>query len=291
MTSAAVVARVKEVLGARRVGHTGTLDPMATGVLPVCIGEGTKVAGYLLASDKRYLAELELGVETDTLDAEGTVVGGDAARAQRVDEAALAAVLEQFRGPIQQVPPMFSAVKRRGKRLHQLARAGQTVEREPRAVEITRLELVEFRAPRARLDIECTKGTYVRSLVADIGAALGCGAHLTALRRLRSGAFALADAIALAEVGPEQARARLISPANALAALPAVTVGVEWIAAIAAGQPRQWRDVLPATAIPAAAEVVRVLTPTGALLALVQVEDGRFHYLRVFTYGLTDGGG
>ncbi|HEY5923360.1 MAG TPA: tRNA pseudouridine(55) synthase TruB [Kofleriaceae bacterium] len=192
MSSAAAVDHVKKRLGAKRAGHGGTLDPIATGVLPICLGEATKLAAYLLADDKAYEADALLGVETDTLDRTGNVTAtrdcGAITREQV--EAALAARL----GEQDQVPPMFSAIKQGGVRLYHRARAGEEVERAPRRVRIDRLELLAFEPPTIRVAIACSKGTYVRSLVADIGTALGCGAHMAELRRTRSGKFTLAMA-------------------------------------------------------------------------------------------------
>jgi tRNA pseudouridine55 synthase len=268
MTSAHVVARVKRVLGARRVGHTGTLDPMATGVLPVCLGEATKIAGYLLAEDKAYEAELLLGVETDTLDAEGAVTARDPDGAAAVTEAAVRSVLAGFVGPSVQVPPMFSALKHQGKRLHELARAGESVERQPRAIVIHELTVRELALPRVRFFVHCSKGTYVRSLVADVGRALGCGAHLTALRRTRSGSFGLDRAVDLAELGPEIAPRALITPADALAHVPALTLPPGRERDVASGKPLPW-TVFGLDAPPLADGPMRLVDTGGRLLALV----------------------
>ena len=281
-SSAAVVARVKRALGARRVGHAGTLDPMATGVLVVCVGEGTKIAGYLLADDKEYEAEVELGVETDTLDADGAVTRRAPVRVQR-------ARLEQALGALaarrEQVPPMYSALKQGGRRLYALARAGVEVPRPPRPITIHALELLAFAPPRLRLRVACSKGTYVRALARDLGAELGCGAYLAALRRTRSGRFDLSAALALDALDPAAAAARLIDPADALDHLPAVAVPAARVAAVGNGQPLPWSDLAPGQ--PPPSEEFRLLTPEGRLLALARVEGGRARYLRVFTYGLT----
>jgi len=219
VTSAQVVTAVRKRLGCSRVGHTGTLDPMATGVLPICLGEATKLASYLLADDKAYEAELELGLETDTLDLDGEVLARAPDAAAAVTEAAIRAALPRFVGVIQQVPPMYSAIRLDGRRLHQLARAGVEVEREPRTVTIHRLDLLAFEPPRIRLAVACSKGTYVRSLVADLGTALGCGAALSALRRTQSGLFTLATAAPLTDLH----RASVIEPARILS-LPTLVV-------------------------------------------------------------------
>lgn len=282
MTSAAVVGIVRRTLDARRVGHTGTLDPMATGVLPLCLGEGTKIAGYLLAEDKAYEGELELGVETDTLDREGQVTRRDPEAAAAVTREALAAAMAAMLGERLQVPPMYSAIKHRGRRLHQLAREGVEVERPPRPVRIDRFELLAAELPRARFAVECSKGTYVRSLVDDLGRALGCGAHLTDLRRTRSGSFTLQHVIQLSEITQELAEARLLAPALALEHLPAVRVPGEELEAIAHGKPRRWEQL--GGAGPAPEGVVRLLTAAGELAALGTVEGERVRYQRVFQF-------
>ena len=189
MSSASAVNYVKQRLGARRAGHGGTLDPIATGVLPICLDEATKLAAYLLADDKAYEAELLLGVETDSLDRTGNVTGTrDPSHVTR--EAVLAALAART-GEHDQLPPMFSAIKVGGTRLYHRARAGEEIERTPRRVRIDELTLLDFAPPRLRISIACSKGTYVRSLIADLGNDLGCGAHMTELRRTKSGVFTL----------------------------------------------------------------------------------------------------
>jgi tRNA pseudouridine55 synthase len=159
MTSAAVVNRVRARLGIARAGHTGTLDPLATGVLPVCLGEATKLAGHLIADDKAYRATIVLGIETDTYDADGQIVRTDEAAAHAVDRDAVSAALAARTGPQLQQPPMFSAIKVGGRRLHELARAGHDVERALRSIAIARLDLIDFAPPRIVIDVECSKGT------------------------------------------------------------------------------------------------------------------------------------
>jgi tRNA pseudouridine55 synthase len=280
ITSHAAVAEVARRLRAVRAGHAGTLDPMATGVLLVCLGEATKIAGLLLGEDKAYEGELELGRETDTLDAEGQVVRERPAEAAAIHRVALAAAMARFLGPGQQVPPMYSAVRQGGRRLHQLARAGHEVERAPRPVIIRRFDLLSFDPPRARFAVDCSKGTYVRSLVADLGEALGCGAHLTALRRTRSGGFGLDRAIPLAGVNPDAVAAPgcLVSPAEALAHLPQVVLSPAHERAVATGKPMLWKELSP---LPAPSDPVCLLTSDGHLLALIDVEAGRVRYRRV----------
>ncbi len=195
VTSYHVVAIVKRLSGERRVGHAGTLDPDATGVLPVCLGQGTRVVEFLTASAKTYRADVELGTATDTYDASGQVTQhGDPSS---IDLERLQSALAQFRGAIRQTPPMFSALKHRGRPLYKLARAGVTIERRSRAVTVHRLELLSWRPPVVTLEIECSKGTYIRSLAHDLGQALGCGAHLKSLVRTRCGIFDIRDAVSL----------------------------------------------------------------------------------------------
>ncbi|PHS73813.1 MAG: tRNA pseudouridine(55) synthase TruB [Cycloclasticus sp.] len=189
ISSNRAVQIVKRLYGAKKVGHTGSLDPLASGVLPICLGHATKVSQYLLASDKTYLFTMKLGETTSTGDMEGDVV-------QRkplpdLSSVDISALLNEFMGVIQQVPPMYSALKHNGQRLYALARAGKTVERSSREVTIKSLTLESITADSLTLQVCCTKGTYVRTLAEDLGEALGCGAHVTFLRRIRTGSFEL----------------------------------------------------------------------------------------------------
>ncbi|MNZ48120.1 tRNA pseudouridine synthase B [compost metagenome] len=194
MSSNQALQKVRWLINAEKAGHTGSLDPLATGVLPLCFGEATKFSQYLLDADKGYETVMQLGLTTTTGDAEGEVVEQ---REVTVGREQLEAVLPRFRGDIEQVPPMYSALKKDGQPLYKLARAGEVVEREARSVTIARLDLLAFEAPCATLAVACSKGTYVRTLVEDIGQALGCGAHVAALRRTQAGPFGLAQAISL----------------------------------------------------------------------------------------------
>lgn len=187
LSSNQALQRVKYLLRARKAGHTGSLDPLATGLLPLCFGEATKVSGLLLEADKYYQTTCRLGEITRTADAEGEVI--ERHPIPTLDEALIEGVLAQFRGPITQVPPMYSALKHEGQRLYQLARQGTEVERQPRPVSIHELTLKSFDARSLNLEVRCSKGTYIRTLVEDIGKALGCGAHVSALRRLGLGPF------------------------------------------------------------------------------------------------------
>ncbi|QLB14607.1 tRNA pseudouridine(55) synthase TruB [Mannheimia granulomatis] len=180
MSSNDVLQKVKRIFQANKAGHTGALDPLATGMLPICLGEATKFSQFLLDSDKRYLVTAKLGERTDTSDAEGQVVES---KTVNVTEAEILAHLEPFRGDILQVPTMFSALKHNGKPLYEYARAGITVDREARPITIFELNFIEYQAPYLTLEVHCSKGTYIRTLVDDLGEALGCGAHVTMLRR------------------------------------------------------------------------------------------------------------
>ncbi len=197
-TSNSALQQVKHLYQARKAGHTGSLDPLANGLLPICFGAATKISAFLLDADKRYRVRVKLGETTTTADAEGDVV--ERRPVDGVDEARVQQVLEQFRGEIQQIPPMYSALKHKGERLYKLARAGVEVEREPRTVHIHRLELVHFGLPEMELEVRCTKGTYVRTLAEDIGKALGCGAHVTGLRRTGVGPYSADQLVPMEQI-------------------------------------------------------------------------------------------
>ncbi len=195
LTSYQVIARLKRLTGQRRIGHAGTLDPLATGVLPVAFGQATRTIEFLHLVSKTYRAVIELGVETDTLDAEGKVIFR--ADASHIDRPAVETGLKPFAGVIEQVPPMYSALKRNGTPLYELARRGETVEINPRTVTIYRLDLIDFTSPLVTIDVECGSGTYIRSIARDLGQNLGVGAHLKLLRRTRYGPFDITDAVTL----------------------------------------------------------------------------------------------
>ncbi|GAB3548934.1 tRNA pseudouridine(55) synthase TruB [Noviherbaspirillum agri] len=207
--------KAKRLLNAQKAGHTGTLDPFATGLLPLCFGEATKFSQDLLDADKTYETVVRLGIVTSTGDTEGEILGQ---KEVDIGSAQLESVLVRFRGEIEQVPPMHSALKRDGKPLYEYARAGITLEREARKVCIHALELLDYSAPYVRLRVTCSKGTYIRVLGEDIGAALGCGAHLQALRRTQVGMLTLEHALTLSELEqtPDEDRTRLLAPVDAL---------------------------------------------------------------------------
>ncbi len=273
VSSALAVDRVKHSLGVRRVGHGGTLDPLATGVLAVCLGGATKIASYMLADDKDYIADGLLGVETDTLDRTGTIT---AQRDVTVTREGMLAAIAAHTGELEQIPPMFSAIKQDGVRMYKRARAGEEVERAPRKIRIDKLELVMFEPPRFRLSIACSKGTYVRSLIADLGTAVGAGAHMTELRRTRSGLFTIEQAIRLDRVGVDDLRPHLVRMSAAIS-LPRVVARAELHGAIRSGLQ------LPVeTFTTEKLERFQLVDETDLLLAIVHVEDGKVIYDRVF---------
>lgn len=187
LSSNEALQRVKRLYQANKAGHTGSLDPLATGLLPVCLGGATKFSTYLLDADKHYRVRIRLGITTTTADAEGEVL--ETRPVVGVDETRLQAVMARFLGPIEQLPPMYSAVKHQGERLYKLARQGIEVERQPRTVTIHRMALIDLALPELELDVHCSKGTYVRTLAEDIGAELGCGGHVIGLRRTGVGPY------------------------------------------------------------------------------------------------------
>src|SRR5208283_3882018 len=198
-TSHDAVAAVKKLFKVRKAGHAGTLDPLATGVLLICLNEATKITGYLSDLDKEYIVTAKLGESTDSYDAEGTITRQSAA-ALAVTRNEVETTLPRFTGEIEQTPPMFSALKMNGKPLYELARKGIEVDRKPRVVLVRSIEIMEFKMPYLRLRVSCSKGTYIRSLCNDIGDALGVGAHVTALARTRIGDFTLENAASIDEL-------------------------------------------------------------------------------------------
>jgi len=231
ITSNQALQRVKRIFNANKAGHTGSLDPLATGMLPICLGEATKISGYLLDADKRYQAHCRLGVRTDSADADGEVIAQKSV--DGITLVQIEAALRAFTGAIQQIPPMHSALKRNGVPLYKLARKGIEVEREPRAVTIYSLVLDEFEEDNLVLTVHCSKGTYVRTLADDIGEMLGCGAHITALRRLQvdpfseSGLWSIEQLNTLQEQGLTELDAALLPVEAGLADWPAVTLSEE----------------------------------------------------------------
>ena len=213
LSSNDALMKAKRVFNAKKAGHTGTLDPFATGLLPLCFGEATKFSQDLLEADKTYEATVHLGIMTTTGDTEGEVIEQ---REVDVTREQIEAALARFRGPIFQVPPMYSALKRDGKALYEYAREGITLEREARPVTIHGLSLIDYTAPHLKILVTCSKGTYVRVLGEDIGAALGCGAHLNALRRVQVGALSIENMITLEDLQAHPDPLSLLAPVDAL---------------------------------------------------------------------------
>ncbi|MDX2493525.1 MAG: tRNA pseudouridine(55) synthase TruB [Desulfuromusa sp.] len=242
MTSHDVVRQVKRICNTRKVGHAGTLDPLATGVLPVAVGDGTKILQFLLVEDKSYRATFKLGITTDTLDAEGEVL--QERPVPDFTPADLENICAKFRGDIEQLPPMFSALKKDGVPLYKLARQGKTVERELRKVTISRLELICSDSQTVTIEVDCSKGTYIRTLVSDIGEQLGCGAHLTTLRRLRSGDFTIDECRVLEELQQlEEPSSVLLSLDETLKKHPAAQLNESAADALTYGIPPELNQV------------------------------------------------
>jgi tRNA pseudouridine55 synthase len=259
VTSFQVVAHLRRILRAPRIGHGGTLDPAATGLLPILIGEATKLTPYLVDLDKEYVATVRLGVTTESQDLSGAVL--ETRPVPALDAAAIEAALAPFVGVIRQVPPMFSALRKGGKRLYELARQGVEVEREPREVRVDDIRLESLSLPDFVIRVRCGKGTYVRTLAADLGAALGCGAALAGLVRTRVGPYALAEAASWDEVrearSGDRLWARLLPPDSALGTLAALRLDAAGARAFVHGQ---------AVAVEArAAGLLRVYGPDGLL--------------------------
>ena len=269
ITSHDVVAALRRVLGEPRAGHTGTLDPMATGVLPVLLGRATRLAQFVSGSVKTYEAGVSLTFETDTDDATGRPVNSGSVQQGRVDRAAVEAALQPFRGTRLQMPPAFSAKRVGGRRAYALARSATPPQLTPAPVTVERLELVDWQEPIATLRIVCSAGFYVRALARDLGRALGTGGHVTALRRLESGPFGLDDAAPLDEVlgDPESGRRRVRAPAAVVAHLPAVGIAGEALERARHGGDLDMSD-LHVEPRARGASRVRLLGPEGVLVAI-----------------------
>ncbi|PKN35430.1 MAG: tRNA pseudouridine(55) synthase TruB [Deltaproteobacteria bacterium HGW-Deltaproteobacteria-19] len=273
-TSHRVVQDVRRVLGIRKAGHTGTLDPLATGVLPVCLGEATKLAPFLMEGIKEYRTTLLLGTTTDTMDREGRILSSREVYASTGD---IEEVIPRFIGRIRQVPPVYSAIKLQGEPLYRRARRGEVVSSPPRWVDIFRLDVEDVRLPYLTLRVTCSKGTYIRSLCSDIGDALGCGACLTELRRLRNGSFAEGNSVSLEGMSPEEARKVLLEAmipmAEALGiGIRAVSVEPDEVRRIRdGGQPRvdTFRGVDITFLAPG--DMIKVLNVQGELVAVAKM--------------------
>lgn len=273
-TSHDVVRAARNALGVRRVGHTGTLDPFASGLLLVCVGQATRLAEYLSVLDKTYEAVAQVGCATDTLDCRGLVVYENDAWVD-LDTASIECALGKFHGEIEQVPPMYSAKKVRGERAYQRARRGEHIELAPAAVTVHELELTEVALPRVRFRLRCSSGTYVRALARDLGVALGVGAHLKALRRTAIGGFHVEDAIPVDDLlDRTEVSAGLMGPLEALPHLPTLDVDEETAARLVHGQSVQLIEPVLQGTIAVAHE--------GGLLAIGEFCDGTLHPRKVF---------
>ena len=243
VSSNRALQEVKRLYDANKAGHTGSLDPLATGLLPICLGEATKISAFLLDQDKRYQVVVQLGIVTDTGDAEGVVIQSSPVAPFTKPE--LENCLKDFVGTIDQVPPMYSALKHQGKKLYEYAREGLTIERKSRQITIYQLDLLEYQQDQLVLDVHCSKGTYIRTLAEDIGQALGCGATVNELRRLVVGSFSINQAHTIEQLQAmdnEQLLQAMIAVDNPLSAIPAVNVTAEQAQAIKHGQALQIDD-------------------------------------------------
>jgi tRNA pseudouridine55 synthase len=277
-TSHDVVAAARKALGERRVGHTGTLDPFASGLLLLCVGRATRLAEYFSGLDKAYDAEARLGVATDTLDCEGEVVSESDAWTD-LTEAALEEALGALRGEIQQVPPQFSAKKVDGERAYKTARDGRRVELPPVAVTVHELTLTGVDLPLVRFRVRCSSGTYVRALARDLGDALGVGAHLTALRRTAVGAWRVASALSMDDLAdPVRVAAAAVDPLEALAHLPIVEVDGEAAGRLAHGQTVE----IPGAGHAASGAGVIAVAHDGALVAVGEADERVIRPRKVF---------
>ena len=274
-TSQDVAAKLRGVFHERRVGHGGTLDPMATGVLPIFIGRATRAAEFLESAEKEYVAGLRLGVVTDTQDTSGNILETHPAAVTREE---VQAALRQFLGPIEQIPPMYSAIKINGQKLYELARRGQEIERKPRSITIHELELLEGADADYLLRVRCSKGTYVRTLCHDLGRALGCGGCMSSLRRTRAGSFTLSQAVTMQQVlnfAAEQAPQALLMPVDAVFSMhPPLIVTMGQAAKLKNGaQIKDWQ-FRPGT--------YRVYAEDGEFLLLGRVENGGLTTIKSF---------
>lgn len=273
MTSHDVVARVRRGLKIKKVGHAGTLDPLATGVLVVCLGAATRLSEYVMNSTKRYRARVHLGMTTTTYDAEGEII--EQTDASHIQQADIEAALTSFLGDIQQIPPIYSAIKQGGRKLYDIARAGETVELQPRPVRIDSLIVSDWNPPQFTLDVVCSPGTYIRSLAYDLGAALGVGAHLAGLVRTASGAFTLENAVKLDDLLVDWQK-YLIAPSDALVGWPVVHLDTANLDHILHG-----RSIVDAASTDN--DLALAYAPNGQFIAILKGDNGTWKPHKVFT--------
>ena len=273
LTSHDVVGRVRRLAGLKRVGHAGTLDPLATGVLLVALGRATRLIEYITGQPKTYRTTIRLGQTTDSYDAEGEIV---AEAPVQVDEAAIRAALDPFRGPIQQLPPMYSAIKRDGQPLYKLARQGIEVERQPRAVTIYELTLLAWQPPFLELEVVCSAGTYIRSLAHDLGQALDCGGHVTVLRRTAVGGFLVEEAVTLETLAVAGVASHLQPAERAVAHLPRLVLPAAQIQMLWDGK------LIPTEGDLAAGELWRLYDAEGAFAGLIRPVGEDWQAVKMF---------
>lgn len=287
MTSFGVVARIKRITGERHTGHAGTLDPLATGVLPVCLGRATRVIEFLFSETKTYRTRVELGVTTDTYDATGKVTR--ISDASGISRGMVESALDKFRGTIQQTPPMYSAVKHHGQPLYKLARSGIEIARKSRPAEIHSLEIIDWQPPLVTLDVVCGKGTYIRSLAHDLGEVLGCGASMKSLVRLRVGPFSIEEALTLTRLEEVfrsgNGEKYLYPPDFVLMSFPAVVVNREQKCRLVHGSPIRLETAggeKPAGIEPGA--IGRVYGEEGCFIGMVKydAENDRWQPEKIF---------
>ena len=271
MTSFTAVKKASRILGVKKAGHTGTLDPMATGVLPVFVGRATRGVEFFEHAEKTYEAVLQLGITTDTEDTTGAVLER---KDVHISETEFSSILPRFRGKIMQVPPMYSALKINGQKLVDLARKGRTVERQPREIEIFQLELLEFTGDQARLRVRCSKGTYIRTLCKDIGEALGCGGCMAALRRVQAGEYTIEEAVPLQTLLDSEDPGQYLRPVESMFRnYPSLT--------LSAKQEKCCRNGASFSTV-IEAGTYRAYSAKGEFLALMKSEDGIMSTVKSF---------
>lgn len=297
ISSAAVTARVKKLLGVKKIGHTGTLDPFATGVMILCLNQATRLSRFFLHSQKTYEATLTLGATTDTQDATGQVIFQAPAEAVRFSKADIQAALAQFEGDIEQIPPVYSALKHKGTPLYKLARQGRPVQKEARQVTIHNIQMTDLALPDVNFTVTCSAGTYIRTLCNDIGQVLGCGGHLSALRRIKSSGFGIDQAVSLPELAGlaeiNRAWERVIHKTDALPGIPMFKADSTLASRIRHGMPLTADDVPPETAGHDGMVKITDLRRPDRLLAVAQWQlnphgveggKGKYQYFCVFHY-------
>ncbi len=272
-TSHDIVGILRKKFGTRRVGHTGTLDPLATGVLPVCIGNATRAADMLIESDKKYRATMLLGKRSDTLDIEGEIT---AENEVCVTEEDVRRVIADFIGEQDQIPPMYSAIKKDGKKLYDLAREGIEIEREPRRINIFSIDIWDISLPTVTIEVHCSKGTYIRSLCDDIGTKLGCGAVMTELRRTYTAGFGIDDAYTIEELDNIKGLSGTLKPTDTLfSSLPEIHLNEKQVKSITNGVRMTWRNGQEG-------ERYRVYAPDGRFLCISRLEDMKLVLVKSF---------